>query len=180
MAIAQKYNEFDDPGLVVQEEVVEEWTPTAFLEGRKNALIQRALWLTRRLEMGMEMPKTTQSTLNRVKSTASWMCVAAGIEGIDWSVALAVPDPNSTEGKALSKSVLDRSFSDWVYGWGADADEALRYYVTVTRRAVAHPSPNIYWGRELKKKSNRCTNALVVECQAVQKVVGELASFSKG
>lgn len=176
MARASAYDEFDDGGMAFSSEELWEYKPEQWAQERVALLCAMRQVVMRRIELP-DVPKPIwwKEAAKLLENKIDWYCRAVPLVGAtpEEKGSEGLPGRTSAKGKELSKAASLLDEHDWVGRWHEDASTALRYVVTIGRRAAAQCK----WSKETMKASNRLANCVTQEVDACERLEKILASY---
>lgn len=177
MAKARLYDDREDAGLTFSTDELEAHTPEQWAQERVAKLCAMRQVVMRRIELpDVPKPLWWKEVAKNLRDKIGWYCKAIplvactpqelGDEGL--------PGRNSNAGKELSKAASFLDEEAFLGQWAVEADDALRYVVTIGRRASAHCK----WSSAMQKQSNRLANCVRQELFVIEKLEKTLASYT--
>lgn len=170
MATAKAYDPYEDAGLAFSDTDVAEYSPKAWADERVGELMERHALMQRRYDIPrLESPEWWAQGAALLRSKIGWYCIRMELVAPaeeDWEL----PSPMSKAGKALTVAAQSVTPEDFLGSWRAEVESALRYVVTIGRRASGR------WDKAMKKKSNQLANCVHTEILACDKLEVALQS----
>lgn len=177
MARARAYDEWEDAGLTFSTDELEAWDPAQWASDRVAKLCSMRQVAMRRTELpDIPKPLWWKEATKNLRDKITWYCKAVPLVAVTEEELgdENLPSRNSVRGKALSKAASLLDEDAFVGQWAVDAEDALRYVVTIGRRAGAHCK----WTTAQHKQSNRLANCIRQELFVTDKLEKSLASYT--
>lgn len=200
MGVSDRYDAFEDLGLVFTEEEVNGYRLEEVANLRVAKLLDRAMVAGAILTMSDPPAPTFWKKVREVcLDAAGWMAYASQVPGVDRAeegrkVRETIENEDSLRSAEMKekregdpagyRSLMSRAHRaaddpvGWSQSWGADVQMAMRRHVTLSRRAWGNRTTS-GWKRSDVKMSNRITNAFVREQDRFVVVLRMAESLSK-
>lgn len=177
VARAKVYDDREDAGLSFSVDELEAYDPEQWAQERVAKLCAMRQVVMRRIELP-DVPKLLwhKEMAKNLRDKIGWYCkavplVAATPEELG---DVGLPGRNTVRGKELSKAAAFLEEEVFLGQWATEAEDALRYVVTIGRRAGAHCK----WSSAKHKQSNRLANCVRQELFVIEKLERSLASYT--
>lgn len=175
MATATSYDEWEDVGLAFTAEEVASYDPQKWAEDRVTYLVEKARVIQRRSTIpGLGKQVWCEEAAKRLLDVAAWYCRALEIPGIVREEALDLPSAKTADGRKLTSLAQAAEPENWLGALAAEGEVAMRYVVTVGRRASSRPD----WKRAQGKQSNKLANCVMKEINVAAHLEAQLISHS--
>lgn len=165
MGVAQKYDQYEDPGLAFSEEDCTTFDVQAWAVGRVETLTWMAhVWNASLNLPKPQKPKVVRRAIGYVVGCVGLYTVKAEIPGRSQEEVTGEP-PFSSEVKSWAIDLLNSGVERSVEEWVGSVNREMTHFVTLCRRAKGAQS----WTKKERSMANRLANALEIEKTRAEK-----------
>jgi len=174
MAKAKGYDDWEDAGMAFSSDELDAYQPVEWAQQRVARLCAMRQVVMRHLELpDIAKPLWWRDAAKWLRDKIGWYCTAMHLTPpTEEELGNVLPDRKTAAGKALSKEASLLDARDWLGAWAAETEAAMRYVVTIGRRASA----SCKWDAFTNKASNRLANCVNGELQLQRKLDETLVS----
>lgn len=159
VATANAYDEWNDVGMAFSNTTVAEYNPQAWALERVKEVQEKVMIVRRRTELDLPRPVWWKDAHRRLSYVFTWYPRAMEFPREELP---ELPDRKTREGKHYTALATALTEEDWLAEWTVDAEDALRYVVTIGRRCIGRSG----WTKKDSKASNKLANCVKNEVDA--------------
>jgi hypothetical protein len=176
MQIAIKYLQFEDSDMGFTDKEIMEFKPSVSAIARLEKLVPRLHIAQRHLDvLNLQKVRWWKNISAKTAYLSQDYVTKGRLTSYDRSQIMAMPDPASKEGKALTVKVhkVDEAVSEWMGEWEEEVGNAMVRHVSISQRCMLE-SKETGWMNIEKKWANELANVIMNEKTMVQRFIEEM------